>query len=93
VRGVTRAPSGRRPRQSTATTERELALAAVGGFLIIEGTGEALAPLRQTVGTQLVHDADVYFDRLLALGTEVVHPPIGRMCRLCARRWRWQEAP
>jgi predicted enzyme related to lactoylglutathione lyase len=56
--------------------ERGLVLAAVGGFLIIEGTDETLAPFRQTVGTQLVHDADVYFERLLALGAEVIHPPI-----------------
>ncbi|WP_427891865.1 VOC family protein [Kribbella sp. GL6] len=55
---------------------RGLSLAAVGGFLIIEGDDDALEPFRRTVGTQLVHDADVYFERLLALGAEVVHQPI-----------------
>lgn len=54
--------------------EKQLALAAVGGFLLIEGTQEGLAPFRATVGTLLVDDAADYLARLEAAGAEILVP-------------------
>ncbi len=56
-----------------------LTLATVGGFLILEGSQEQLAPLWTTVGTLLVDDIGPYFTRLTALGAEIVQPPTGRL--------------
>jgi predicted enzyme related to lactoylglutathione lyase len=56
-----------------------LTLAAVGGFLILEGSPERLAPFRATVGTLLVDDIEPYFARLMAHGAEIVHPPGERL--------------
>jgi len=54
--------------------EKELALAVVGGFLIIEGSEQALAPFRSTTGTLLVADVQPYYDRLVAEGAEIIFP-------------------
>ena len=51
-----------------------LTLAAVGGFLILEGSPSQLEPFRDTVGTLLVDDVEPYLERLLASGATVVHP-------------------
>ncbi|MCI2421224.1 hypothetical protein MOQ72_27660 [Saccharopolyspora sp. K220] len=52
--------------------EKDLALTAVGGFLIIAGTDESLAPFRQTVGTLLVADIGPYEQRFQQEGLEFV---------------------
>ncbi|WP_190817513.1 hypothetical protein [Saccharopolyspora pogona] len=44
----------------------------VGGFLIIAGTDEALAPFRQTVGTLLVADVGPYEKRFRQEGLDFV---------------------
>ncbi|AZM53133.1 hypothetical protein DMA15_11455 [Streptomyces sp. WAC 01529] len=54
--------------------EKNLALAVVGGFLLIEGTEETLAPFRATNGTLLVDSAQKYLDRLAAEGAEITAP-------------------
>ncbi|WP_219690241.1 VOC family protein, partial [Streptomyces anatolicus] len=54
--------------------EKNLALAVVGGFLLIEGTEETLAPFRATNGTLLVDSAQKYLDRLAAEGAEITDP-------------------
>jgi predicted enzyme related to lactoylglutathione lyase len=54
--------------------EKQLALAAVGGFLLIEGTDEVLAPFRATHGTLLVASVDAYLARLAEEGAEVLVP-------------------
>lgn len=54
--------------------EKGLALAAVGGFLLIEGTDEAVAPFRSTSGTLLVDSARAFLERLEAEGAEIVSP-------------------
>ena len=51
-----------------------LALAAVGGFLIVEGTDEAVSPFLDVDGTLLVDDASAHLARLTALGAETVEP-------------------
>ncbi|MFD4631952.1 VOC family protein [Streptomyces sp. NPDC058284] len=56
--------------------EKNLALAAVGAFLLIEGTEETLAPFRATHGTLLVDSAATYLDRLAAEGAEITEPLI-----------------
>ncbi|GAA2799177.1 VOC family protein [Saccharopolyspora taberi] len=55
--------------------EKDLALTAVGGFLIIAGTDESLAPFRATVGTQLVADIWPYVEFFRAQGAEFVQEP------------------
>lgn len=52
--------------------EKDLALTAVGGFLIIAGTEAALAPFRQTVGTLLVADVGPYEQLFQQQGLEFV---------------------
>ncbi|GAA1902314.1 glyoxalase/bleomycin resistance/dioxygenase family protein [Streptomyces durmitorensis] len=49
----------------------DLALAAVGGFLLIEGTDESVAPFRSTAGTLLVDRVQPYLERLTAAGAEI----------------------
>jgi predicted enzyme related to lactoylglutathione lyase len=56
-----------------------LTLATVGGFLILEGSPEQLAPFLATAGTLLVDDIGPYFARLTAQGAKVVHPPAERL--------------
>ncbi len=56
--------------------EKNLALAAVGSFLVIEGTEEALQPFRETTGTLLVDDVEPYLRRLRDGGAEIIHPPV-----------------
>ncbi|UFQ15530.1 MULTISPECIES: hypothetical protein [Streptomyces] len=56
--------------------EQNLALAAVGAFLLIEGTEETLAPFRATHGTLLVDSARAYLERLAAEGAEITEPLI-----------------
>ncbi len=55
---------------------KQLALAAVGPFLLIEGTEETLAPFRATDGTLLVDSARAYLERLEAEGAEITEPLI-----------------
>ena len=62
-----------------ADPEGALTCAAVGGFLILEGSPERLTPLRATVATLLVDDIEPYFARLMAQGAEVIHPPGDRL--------------
>lgn len=50
--------------------EKRLTLAAVGAFLLLEGSDEALAPFRSTTGTLLVDDIEPYHRRLLAAGAD-----------------------
>ncbi|WP_285583824.1 VOC family protein [Actinoallomurus iriomotensis] len=61
--------------------EKNLVLAAVGAFLIIEGDEESLRPYRATTGTLLVDDVEPYHERLLSAGAEIVGPlrkvPVG----------------
>jgi uncharacterized glyoxalase superfamily protein PhnB len=61
--------------------EKNLVLAAVGAFLIIEGDEESLRPFRATTGTLLVYHVEPYYERLLSAGAEVVGPfqqvPVG----------------
>ncbi|MFJ6568139.1 VOC family protein [Streptomyces sp. NPDC091292] len=54
--------------------ERGLALAAVGGFLLIEGVEETVAPFRATTGTLLVDSAEKYLTRLKAQNAEILTP-------------------
>ncbi|MEV0118693.1 VOC family protein [Streptomyces sp. NPDC050844] len=54
--------------------ELRLGLAAVGGFLLIEGTEESTAPFLSTAGTLLVDSAQKYLDRLTAAGAEITDP-------------------
>jgi predicted enzyme related to lactoylglutathione lyase len=56
-----------------------LTVAVVGGFLILEGSPEQLAPHRATVGTLLVDDIGPFFERLIARGAEIVHLPGERL--------------
>jgi predicted enzyme related to lactoylglutathione lyase len=62
-----------------ANPQGDLTLAAVGGFLIFEGSPEQLAPFWATAGTLLVDDIGPYFERLTAQGAQVVHPPAERL--------------
>ena len=55
---------------------RRLRLAAVGGFLIIEGDAEATRAFRPTTGTLLVDEIDRYLDRLTGAGAEILRPPV-----------------
>jgi hypothetical protein len=54
--------------------EKGLALAVVGGFLLVEGTEESLEPFRVTDGTLLVDSARSYLERLTAEGAEILDP-------------------
>lgn len=54
--------------------EAGLRLATVGGFLLIEGSDELLAPFTSTTGTLLVDDARPYYDRFVADDDEIVVP-------------------
>ncbi|MER5771343.1 VOC family protein [Streptomyces sp. NPDC001985] len=53
---------------------KNLRLAMVGAFLLIEGSEEDLRPFRSTVGTLLVDDVRPYHDRLVAAGAEILFP-------------------
>ncbi|MFE0423688.1 VOC family protein [Streptomyces sp. NPDC058953] len=53
---------------------KNLRLATVGAFLLIEGGREDLRPFRSTTGTLLVDDVRPYYDRLVAEGAEIVFP-------------------
>lgn len=61
--------------------EKDLALIAVGGFLIIAGTEASLSPFRQTAGTLLVADIGPYEQLFQRQGLEFVQPrfraPVG----------------
>ncbi len=56
--------------------EHRLVLAAVGPFLILEGSDADLLPFRSTVGTLLVDDIYPYFDRISASGAEIFFGPV-----------------
>jgi predicted enzyme related to lactoylglutathione lyase len=56
-----------------------LTLAAVGSFLILEGSPEQLAPHQAAIGTLLVDDIEPYFERLIAHGAEIVQLPAERL--------------
>lgn len=51
-----------------------LRLAMVGAFLLIEGSVEALAPFKSTIGTLLVDDIHPYYDKLVAAGAKIIFP-------------------
>ncbi|MGX2994959.1 hypothetical protein JNUCC64_11775 [Streptomyces sp. JNUCC 64] len=55
--------------------EKGLALAAVGGFLLVEGPEEVVAPFRATHGTLLVDAVSPYLDRLAGEGAEILVAP------------------
>lgn len=52
--------------------QAQLGLAAVGGFLLIEGEESVLEEYRATTGTLLVDSVDTYLERLLASGAEIL---------------------
>lgn len=54
--------------------ERNLRLAMVGAFLLIEGDASALAPFTSTSGTLLVDDVEPYYRKLVAAGAEIIFP-------------------
>ncbi|MBH2881228.1 VOC family protein [Serratia ureilytica] len=56
--------------------EHRLVLAAVGPFLILEGSEENLRPFRSTVGTLLVDDIYPYHQRLQAAGADIFFGPV-----------------
>lgn len=56
--------------------QHHLVLAAVGPFLILEGSEENLLPFRSTVGTLLVDDIYPYYQRLLDAGAEIFFGPV-----------------
>lgn len=70
--------------------EKRLTLAAVGAFLLLEGSDEALAPFRSTTGTLLVDDIEPYHRRLLAAGAQIIFGPARAYRRLlqCAAAGR-----
>uniref|UniRef100_A0AAU2V3Y2 VOC family protein n=1 Tax=Streptomyces sp. NBC_00003 TaxID=2903608 RepID=A0AAU2V3Y2_9ACTN len=51
-----------------------LALAAVGGFLLVEGADKDVAPFLEVDGTLLVDDAAAHLARLTSLGAEILEP-------------------
>ncbi|MGW7552498.1 VOC family protein [Streptomyces rimosus] len=53
---------------------KNLRLATVGAFLLIEGGEEDLRPFRSTVGTLLVDDVRPYHEKLVAEGAEIIFP-------------------
>lgn len=76
--------------------EKRLTLAAVGAFLLLEGSDEALAPFRSTTGTLLVDDIEPYHRRLLAAGAQVIFgparaPQVPASMR-CCRTARWSSS-
>ncbi|VFT48919.1 glyoxalase [Pseudomonas aeruginosa] len=76
--------------------EKRLTLAAVGAFLLLEGSDEALAPFRSTTGTLLVDDIEPYHRRLLAAGAQIIfgrraRPPAPASMR-CCRTARWSSS-
>ena len=52
-----------------------IALSAVGGFLLIEGSDDAVREFRSVTGTFLVDSIAPYLERLIAGGAEIVAPP------------------
>ncbi|MGC0415742.1 VOC family protein [Embleya sp. AB8] len=54
--------------------EYGLALAAVGGFLLIEGEAATVERFRSTTGTLLVPELAPYLERLVAAGAEITDP-------------------
>jgi predicted enzyme related to lactoylglutathione lyase len=56
-----------------------LTIAAVGSFLILEGSPAQLAPHWATTATLLVDNIEPYFERLTAHGAEIVHQPGERL--------------
>ncbi|SDT06627.1 hypothetical protein SAMN04489751_3659 [Brevibacterium sandarakinum] len=53
---------------------KNLRLAMVGGFLLLEGSDTDLEPFRSTTGTLLVDDVQPYYDRLVSEGAEIIFP-------------------
>ena len=56
----------------TPYPEKGLAIATVRAFLLVEGAEEVVEPFRATHGTLLVADLDVYEERLVARGAEIL---------------------
>ncbi|MFF7247326.1 VOC family protein [Embleya sp. NPDC008237] len=54
--------------------EYGIALSAVGGFLLIEGTAATVERFRSTTGTLLVPELAPYLERLAAAGAEILEP-------------------
>lgn len=76
--------------------EKRLTLAAVGAFLLLEGSDEALAPFRSTTGTLLVDDIEPYHRRLLAAGAQIIFGPARALpapaSMRCCRTARWSSS-
>ena len=75
--------------------EKRLTLAAVGAFLLLEGSDEALAPFRSTTGTLLVDDIEPYHRRLLAAGAQIIFGPArapAPASMRCCRTARWSSS-
>ena len=56
-----------------------LTLATVGGYLILAGSQEQLAPLWTTAGDDAGRRHRAILARLTELGAEIVHPPSERL--------------
>lgn len=55
--------------------QQQLVLAAVGPFLILEGSEDNLRPFRSTTATLLVDDITPYYQRLKEAGAEIFFGP------------------
>ncbi|MEU6444468.1 hypothetical protein [Streptomyces sp. NPDC047046] len=56
-------------------THQGIELAAIGGFLLLAGPPEALAPVRTTQATVVVDALDEVLDRAPREGAEILAPP------------------
>ncbi|NEA38422.1 hypothetical protein [Streptomyces sp. SID11385] len=68
-----RALTGEEPRLRFA--HRDIELAVTGGFLLLAGPPEALAPVRATQATVVVDTLDGVLDRSAREGSEILAPP------------------
>ncbi|WP_037872015.1 VOC family protein [Streptomyces sp. SPB074] len=68
-----RALTGEEPR--LRFSHRGIALAVVGGFLLLAGAPEALAPVRATQATVVVDALAPVLDRAAREGAEILAPP------------------
>lgn len=77
--------------------EKRLTLAAVGAFLLLEGSDEALAPFRSTTGTLLVDDieapitGDCWLPARRSSSGRRARPPAPASMR-CCRTARWSSS-
>ncbi|WP_040805262.1 VOC family protein [Nocardia concava] len=54
---------------------RDLELAGIGGYLLIAGTPEALAPYRDTHATTVIDNLDTVLELIAAAGGDIVDGP------------------